>query len=80
MKLIENKTKFGVVFLSYPLNGGVDVGFFPDGSGVVIKDKCGNEVTVQPHEIRDLRSLLRYCESHSISQEEEKFYEGNRRI
>ena len=77
MKLIENKTKFGVVFLSYPLNGSVDVGFFPDGSGVVIKDKCGNEITMQPHEIRDLRSLLRYCESHCISQEEEKFYEGN---
>ena len=75
MKLFKNVTKSGEVFLSYPLNATADVGFFPEGEAIIITDAVGGEIIIQPTEITQLRSLLRYCESHCIATQEEEFYE-----
>lgn len=81
MKLPTSKSSnLGIPYEAYTFEetstgGPFDVGYFPDGSGVLLRDNQGNEVAVDPRDINTLRSLLRYCQSRceAILKEEDKW-------
>jgi hypothetical protein len=59
----STKISRGMTYEAYS-TANISVGYFNDGSGVLLESSDGDEIAIYLEDIATVRMLLRYCQAH----------------
>jgi hypothetical protein len=71
----STKTSRGMRYEAYS-TANISVGYFDDGSGVLMESSDGDQIAIYLEDIETVRRLLRYCQEHCRGILEEDINNG----